>query len=433
MYNILLLLKNIFVVFTLRKNGKKNSDNLIKSIFSCGPIPIKFGQWYAMRSSIKNQYLQDKLLNTLENCPTHSLNYTKQIYLKDFCRNLDDDISLDSLEPFASGSVGQVYKGTCIKSNKKIVMKVSHPNLYKNIMIFHFLLIVLKFIFCCNNININVFIQNIKRQFDYEIEALNMHSMYNIYKNDDTIIIPKLINFSSNVIIMTYEDGISFDDIDKTDNNLINKLAFCLTSFQRQNSCIFGLIHGDLHTGNWKIRLNNNNDFKLIVLDFGIMYNIDKDTVKDWIKAFQYQNYPDLLKLSIHHSNSSHNEEQVNKIVNDNISCFKGMPNMMKVIQTLIPTLNKYNIYIKDEYISVIISFALTEKVVCKVRHIIYDGDNLHNIYISDCLDVIAFCKSKNTCIPLANYLENDIQNLKIVRSCNFDDLNAFYDLNERL
>ena len=105
--------------------------------------------------------------------------------------------------------------------------------------------------------------------------------MYNIYKNDDTIVIPKLICFSSNVIIMTYEDGISFDDIDKNDVNLINKLAFCLTSFQRQNSCIFGLIHGDLHTGNWKIRLDDNNDFKLIVLDFGIMYNIDKDTVKD--------------------------------------------------------------------------------------------------------------------------------------------------------
>ena len=124
-------------------------------------------------------------------------------------------------------------------------MKVSHPNLYSNMLIFHFLLIILKFIFCCNNININVFIQNIKRQFDYELEALNMHTMYNIYKNDDTIVIPKLICFSSNVIIMTYEDGISFDDIDKNDVNLINKLAFCLTSFQRQNSCIFGLIHGD--------------------------------------------------------------------------------------------------------------------------------------------------------------------------------------------
>ena len=75
MFNILLLLKNIFLVFTLGKNDKKHSDDLIKSIFSCGPIPIKFGQWYAMRSSIKNQYLQDKLLNTLENCPAHSLSH----------------------------------------------------------------------------------------------------------------------------------------------------------------------------------------------------------------------------------------------------------------------------------------------------------------------------------------------------------------------
>lgn len=408
-----------------KKITDKLAENVVQAIFNCGAVTIKFGQWYAMRYDISKKHSEPickYLMNTLENCPIHSIEYTKKIYYDSFGEKLNESFTFYSEKPIASGSVGQVYRG--YYNSEEVIMKVLHPNVNKDYVISAFLLkIFSRFMF--KNMNINEFLKNIYEQFDYNNEAKNLQMIYNYYKNDSLIVIPKLIKHSKNIIIMTYESGICYNEIE---NTLIKqKIALSVLAFQRQNSSIYGFIHGDLHTGNWKVRLDNDS-FKLIIYDYGIVYTVDKDVIKNWVKAYQYQDFEMLIKLAVENSDNVYNQDILNKIIERCQEFLKGPPNMMQILKVMIPILKDYNINLKERFLSLIISFALTEKVLLNVKN--NECSNVNDTYISNCMDIIAFCKAKNTCLALSNSLENDIKDLKLTTFFKSDsniDVEKFY------
>jgi len=409
---IINLFKLSFVLLRLKfanKINNKLSNTLVKSMFNCGAVPIKFGQWYAMRydmSSKNNGSLCKELIQTLENCPEHSLEYTKKIYYENLGCSLNtnetNSFILESSTPIASGSVGQVYKGTF--NDKQAIMKVLHPNLMKDYKFTSFVLkLCNKFLF--RQFNVNDFLENIKLQFDYNNEAENLQMIYKHYENDSIIVVPKLLKHCKDIIIMTYEEGLDYSTIE---NPLLKqKIALSLLSFQRQNSCIYGYIHGDLHTGNWKVRVVEN-EFKLVIYDYGIVYYINPLLINQWIKAYQYQDFPELITLSVKNSENDCDEKTLQLIIEECCECFKGPPNMILVLKTMIPILKYHNIHLKEEFLSLLISFALTEKVLLNVKN--NYTKNTQNTYVSNILDIIAFCKSKNTCMKLYNLLQNELK-----------------------
>lgn len=416
-----------------KKVNHKLSKTLVKSMFNCGAVPIKFGQWYAMRydmSNKNNDNLCKELIHTLENCPEHTIEYTKKIYYKSFSIPLNaytrDSFILDSNVPIASGSVGQVYKGKY--NNQDAIMKVLHPNLMNDYKFTSFILkICNKFFF--KQINVKEFLENIKLQFNYNNEAENLKKIYNHYENDSLIVVPKLLKHSKDIIIMTFEEGIDYSTIE---NPLLKqKIAMSLLSFQRQNACIYGYIHGDLHTGNWKIRILEN-EFKLVIYDYGIIYYIDHHLIHQWIKAYQCQDFPQLIKLSVQNSHNACDEKTLQSIIDECCQCLNGPPNMTLVLKTMLPVFKYYNINLKESFLSLLISFALTEKVLINVKN--NYTFNKQYTYVSNLLDIIAFCKVKNTCLKLCNLLEDELKHISVNSIFENDiqyehcDVESFYD-----
>ena len=387
----------------------KLSSALVKSMFNCGAVPIKFGQWYAMRydMSMKNNgSLCKELIHTLENCPEHSFEYTKKIYYESFGCSLKDSFILESEIPIASGSVGQVYKGTF--NETPAIMKVLHPNLMKDYNFTSFVLKVCN-MFLFKEFNVKDFLKNIKLQFDYNNEAKNLEMIYKHYENDSIIVVPKLLKHSKDIIIMTYEYGVDYSTLENP--FLKQKVALSLLSFQRQNSCIYGYIHGDLHNGNWKVRILEN-EFKLVIYDYGIVYYINPVLIHNWIKAYQNQDFPQLIKLSVENSDDVCDEKTLQLIIDECCECLKSPPNMTIVLKTMIPLFKYYNIHLKEQFLSLLISFALTEKVLLNVKN--NYTKNTQTTYVSNILDIIAFCKTKNTCLKLCILLENELEKLNV-------------------
>ena len=409
MLGIIIRFLNLGIIL-IRINVAKNIDDtlsskLVKCVFGCGPVTIKFAQWYATRYDINSptpQHLCKVLQKTFENCPEHKFSYTEKVFKKNFNRELDTVLNLKRI-PIASGSVGQVYEGILKETGEEIVMKVKHPNLKRD---FKLSVVIFKFfkIFMRMKFNVDDFLKDVKEQFDYSVEAQNLENMYELYKNDNLIVIPRLIMYGSDVIIMTKEDGTSFNDI--KGDILKHKVALGISSFQRQNACYHGVCHGDLHLGNWKVR-ELDDCFKLIIYDFGLINHADPMDMQKWFKAYQFGEYEEIIRIAMKNSNTNINDKVIKSIATycrDILESQHSMHNLMKVI---LPMLRKNKVYIKEEFISIVIAFSLTEQVIKNAS--VESSDDPEKNYVSRCLDIIAFCESKGTCEGLKEMLEDDI------------------------
>ena len=365
-----------------------------------------------------------ELQRTLENCPEHSMSHTRKIFKQSFGKHLEEVIKLDDMNPIASGSVGQVYKG--VMNNVNVVMKVMHPNISVDYKVTSFFLRTLGTFVC--RIDIDEFLHNVREQYDYTNEANNLKLMYDFYKDDQVVVIPNLIMHSKHVIVMTYEDGMDYNDLHHEVTK--QKVALSILSFQRQNASIFGYIHGDLHDGNWKVRLKNNS-FKLVIYDFGLVNKVDPIIMEKWIKAYQYQDFESLVDIAMSHSEGHFDSEIRNLVLCNCKNLIHPNSGMIKTLKVIIPVMRKYQIKMKDNFLSILVSFALTENILSNLDRGTICVDT-HNGYVSNCLDIIAFCESRGTCRHLQEQLEKDIENTRltkmftrsesIIDACSVDD-----------
>jgi len=269
-------------------------DNIISRVKRCGAVTIKFMQWVCPKLEImcleEENILKDvkplwllKLESFYENCDDHSIKYTLSHYKEIFNNNFNDDYEI--VDIIGSGSIGQVYliqdKPLTLHSVKqKYVMKILHPNVNYEIWFFrqfYRLIICLpgfkKTLHDYFPFDINNFIDQFNEQSDFINESNHLLQFGEHYKNNDFIIIPELIKTSKSIMIMSYEEGESFDELDIDQYNKY-KIALLLISFTKNNQHILNNHHGDLHKGNWKVMKGDDNEYKLVIYDFGFCWKV---------------------------------------------------------------------------------------------------------------------------------------------------------------
>lgn len=297
-YNYISLLCSINNYINNYNNTGNHSDILldivIDNINKCGSVAIKFTQWSLPKLEIlydnnnnnnKSPWLI-KLEQYYENCNTHSLEYTIDEYKNTFNNELTDDYEI--IDTIGSGSMGQTYlikdkPMTDYQKNNHYVLKILHPNIKNEIKFFKKFYNIIKYFPKARSLlknkfpfDINTFITQFNEQSNLVHESNNLLKMKEFYKDNDYIIIPDLIKTSENIMIMSYEEGERFDDLDLSDYQL-NKIALLLVSFARNNQQIINFHHGDLHKGNWKVKKDIvNNNHKLIIYDFGFCWKVPK-------------------------------------------------------------------------------------------------------------------------------------------------------------
>jgi len=250
----------------------------LKNMHNCGVITTKMIQWSIPYLKIINydENIIKIFEKTYEECPIHSLEWTEKIYENDLYENIHDNY--DILDVVGSGSIAQVYKIKCKKTNKIYALKVKHPNTENNFRIIKYYMKIIFFIFSFNNIlpiELEKFLNQFESQLNFVNEANNLLKFNELYNNNNIFKIPKLYKLSKNLILMEYING-------KSLNYFRNKIEhykyhLCIYIFINNNLFINDFNHGDLHNYNWKITDDN----KIIIYDFGLCWELNNNKIID--------------------------------------------------------------------------------------------------------------------------------------------------------
>jgi len=238
-----------------------------------GPFFIKLTQLYA--SIHENKRLEERVF---DNIHEHSYDQTKKAYRLSFNKSIDERYIMDSHIPIASGSIGQVYKAYDTITEQYVAIKVRHPGIFKfsmkQIACFkRFLVWISKMI---SIVDVDAFILSYSSQIDMRREASNMMRFNESYRDTPFVKFPIPVEYSEDIIVMTYIDGIQKKDI-MENPYLYNKVALFLFTIVRSMSIEHGFLHCDLHHGNWAYDPKNQS---IIVYDTGCAMELDNELVR---------------------------------------------------------------------------------------------------------------------------------------------------------
>jgi predicted unusual protein kinase regulating ubiquinone biosynthesis (AarF/ABC1/UbiB family) len=369
MWNLFCFLLSLYRLII--NESEKNINKIKINASKCGPFAIKLLQFLCMNNIIKTKSLE----YLLENCEIHPFNETEKMYFQDFGNDISEDYDTFLPTLIGSGSIGQVY---CLYNrtlNKFVAMKVKHPCINKKVKKFNLIKTLIKIInpFISFGDIILQYIDNINLQLDYQLEVKNTKLLKLKFQNESSVIIPEIYEYTENFIIMSYHDGISFNQI--TDTPLKIKISLYINFIILSSLLVYDIFHGDLHFGNWKIQIeesgnSENPDIKIVLYDCGIVYSSNNlEFNKNMVKYIGCNDYESLLKTI---SNDNHLIKKVIKSLNDGptstrVKCFitesvkyklltdKNAINLLNsyaiICETLFIGIEKFNkfVFIKDD------------------------------------------------------------------------------------
>ena len=447
-YNFIMLCKLIFsyslnkvYLAVLNKPSTHLTNVIYNDIINNGCFAIKLTQWIVSRYDVmydddRPSWI-DKYKNIYEKCPIHSFDSTETSFFDSFNKNIDSVVEIRDKNPIASGSIGQVYIGYMRDTGKKVAIKVKHPEIDEQIILPKLILKCLNFIFRyipqlqCYFIpmDMNNIFESIEYQLDFNKEAEYMKSMYNRYEKEKFIVIPELIMSSKNIIVMSYEKGIYFEDLDITEYKKF-KIVLTLTLLVRNMYMIDGLIHGDLHQGNWKVRKfiddKDKEQYQLVLYDFGICHHTEDriDVVKDFWVSWESLEYKNIVKrCSDFVKYSPHSKEEFKLVISDLESEIQKTFLKPIILNKLIKIVSlwaiKHNIILNNIWLNSILSFSLFETHMNKYgitgtkkkEDFLKTKDNIFKV---DYLNYISFCQL-NQCFPkLCEFLQASLKKKNI-------------------
>tara|TARA_Y100000389_G_scaffold116755_1_gene113940 strand:+ start:1365 stop:2798 length:1434 start_codon:yes stop_codon:yes gene_type:complete len=423
---------------------KEKSDVIMKIIVNnirdSGCVAIKFSQWILPKlesmydiNTKDEKYKWFKDLEELyEDCNYHDTSHTKRLYYNNFNSELEDDYEIQEL--IASGSIGQVYKVKELRTNRICAMKVVHPNMKFQLLFFdkfikslYLIPMIRKLFNYYMPIELKQFIKDFKEQCNLINEANNCMLFQEEYRSNQLIIIPEVIRISEKILIMSYEDGKRLEDM-KFSEYSWSKVLMALKLFIKSNECYFKYFHGDLHKGNWKVRVEDNIT-KIVIYDFGFCWKVPKflhnemsgidkafmnvqEDKQDTIDAFSKACWIFIGKKV----SEDFLKKQIFKIKKETKLEYEDPVFLLKLI---IDTSRNYNV-ILDSFVvqSVILHIQTTKNFedyyLTRTRpsgSLESLGDEYYNRRIHD---IITFCKTFNAFMPYCSYLESELIEEKI-------------------
>ena len=376
--------------------------NLANRLAAKNILYVKIFQALALNHNMINNEINNGLLKFTDNVPWTNADVDVQTLI-DLEREYNIAI-LNDYKPINSGMISLVFKGIYrVGVGETVIIKMKRVNIENNLNDG-----IQKLLFCVKllsflpvyNYQITNIIQNnialIKNQTNFNKEVENMTIMKNNCKNLRYIKIPTVqsdvTNKFSNIIIMEYIKGETLQRVNPCDYNEFSKQ---IIKFVFVNMLMNGQCHGDLHVGNI-LFIKDENDpkykHKIGILDFGLIYEIDK--LKDtfyYIFANMYSVPPkeiaQILLLSgiiepiecINNLNSEHSNAIVNILTNfinntlhiskhfSQINTFKSISELNDYIIDNNLIVNGFNIRPCDDLIKFQVVFSMLYGVIFKL------------------------------------------------------------------
>ncbi|WP_457563364.1 ABC1 kinase family protein [Caminibacter pacificus] len=339
------------------------SERIRKAIEELGPTFIKLAQLLSLRPDLVPLDLAkefEKLQDSVTPLPFEEM---KRV-LEDEFEKPYTEIFEEDFELLASASIGQVYKAR-LKTGEIVAVKILKPNIeekiYADIAILQRLAKLLRDRFLIYGVDlekiVEEFAKSIKKELDFNIEALNLKRFANNFRNNSDIKVPKLYEkySSKRVLTMEFIEGIKISDIDELkkvgyDLKEITKKGFDLICEQ---IFIHRFFHADPHPGNLMV-----SNGKIVFLDFGIMGRLSDEDRQYFVEMIYYVIKQQeekaalyVLKLSKVQGEidiSSFKKEMADIISSYFYSSLKQVE-LRALIEDMLKVMQRYKIYFKED------------------------------------------------------------------------------------
>ena len=289
-------------------NRRIRAEELRDVISAQSPALIKAGQALASRSDLLPKEYLEELQKLQDRCPAFPTEDAFDVFQREFGQEFLDVFEMDSYEPIAAASIGQVYKARIRENGAEVAIKVQRPNCLNSIAVDLYImrwyaglaqriLTALKRDIDLISV-IDDFGELIYREIDYRAEAVNAQRFAELYSNIPDVFVPKIYTTLSTSKVLTMEwvngarliDNQALVDMNLDSSKLIDTLVQCSLRQLLEN----GFFHADPHAGN----LLAMPDGKLCYLDFGMVSYVEKSQRYSIIEAVVHLVNRDFIALS---------------------------------------------------------------------------------------------------------------------------------------
>ena len=434
-------------IYLCQKNKSRTIYRLIiNKIKDSGCIAIKFAQW--MIPILEMEYNLDKdMLQEIEelydDCNYERDTYMENVYKQEFRKDFTKDFTNEGL--IGSGSIGQVYK-VKNRNNELYALKILHPYSKFQITVCKYTVNFLNLIPFTRRllryyipIDIKTFIQDFELQTDLTNEANNCMRFYETYKDNSKVVIPKIHKISKNILVMSYEEGETFDESTISDYKK-SKVITLLKCFIRDLNDFQFFIHGDIHKGNWKIRDQKGTDPSIVIYDFGFCWetsdclknvlpllnvylaklvNSDFSVTDDLSERIENMYKKDSENDILHEILYNFFQETYTvDFISNHLTQCENIDDVDDLVKYILTFSKRYNILLESCLFQCLIIINQMNK------YVISNDEGDHNV--DDTLDIISYCQThdifKNYCDLLVNTLNRRRSN-KQTSSFNFKEL----------
>lgn len=382
--NILFLINASFIIGTeyliycLVNDYSIFIDRLTTRLASINILYVKVFQAFALNNSLIDDTINANLLKFTDNAPW-SYSDVNLKDLVDIAEKYDLHLGHGYEIPINSGMISLVFK-VSKQSNlsEKVIIKIKRKNIQEkldnaidNLL---FTMYILSFIPIINNYQLAEIVEKnieiIRHQTNFLEEIDNMNKIRENCKHLKYVKIPTVIRKVTeeypDIILMEYIDGMKINQINKKD---YEGFAKQIVKFGLVTTIVHGFTHGDLHSGNVlfiKDEKDKKYPYKIGVIDFGIIYNVDSK-----YKGLLFDIFTKIFEMEP--------KESAEKILNS------GIIEPLDILKQI--PMNDYNN---------IVNF--TEEVI---RETIYDSKKANQLQIYKCLSKLKDIFSKKELINL--------------------------------
>ncbi|MCS6767369.1 MAG: AarF/ABC1/UbiB kinase family protein [Candidatus Nitrosocaldus sp.] len=271
---------------------RRNARKAVNAFIDLGPVFIKFGQWLSSRPDLLPQPYLDEFSKLQDDVPPAPMEEVRRIVEEEF-GSLENAFDSFDERCISGASLGQVYRARY--RGRDVVVKVIRPNVHytveRDLEAMRLLLpYAIRFLdpniaFSLESIY-NQFVETIREEMDYRIEAENLRRIKSNLKGERYVIIPDVVEerSSSRVLTLEYIPGIKVTDLERLDALGIDRARLVI----RLHRLFFKMLlkhdifHADPHPGNIAVR----EDGSIILYDFGMVGRLDQSTRLKLIRLY---------------------------------------------------------------------------------------------------------------------------------------------------
>jgi ubiquinone biosynthesis protein len=257
--------------------GRSGPDRFRLMLEELGPTFIKLGQLLAGRPELLPSAYRTELTRLRDDTAPLPGVVVLRLLSRAYDRPLDSIFASISLQPVASGSIGQVHRATLV-DGRSVAVKIQRPEAARTIEadlrtlrsvvrtadrfappVRRLALVAL----------VDEFAEALEAELDYGLEATHTGDVARRLRPLEWVTVPKVVPFlcRPGVLVMEFAEGIPLTDRDALDRAGIDRrqLASRVVAANLQLILFSDIFHADPHAGNYLAAP----DGHLVVLDFG--------------------------------------------------------------------------------------------------------------------------------------------------------------------